>query len=363
MSQASENEASEPESPQLRKVAECLYRHESSGTYYALVKRSGKQYRRSLRTKDRKVADRFLGEFRQSVSRLSKTTSASRVTFREIGGKWLDSLRAHLKPSSFRRRETSVAQVNSVMGSLSLRQITRHTCEEWAKERGQELEASTYNNERDTIRLVLEYAKREGLILENPAEVLPRRKLPRHSPQAPTKLEFSTLIKQLRGMDRRCAESANLLELLAYSGARLAEATSMRWRDIDFENGRFTVTGGETGTKNHEARDVPLFPALRAFLEKLKAGANPEPADHIIIIKSARTAMEHACALAKLPDFTHHAMRHYFCTNAVEAGVDFKTVAAWVGHKDGGLLIAKTYGHLRDTHSHEMAKRMNFSAT
>lgn len=33
-----------------------------------------------------------------------------------------------------------------------------------------------------------------------------------------------------------------------------------------------------------------------------------------------------------------------------------------LGHKDGGVLVAKTYGHLRDTHSHEMAKRMTFSA-
>lgn len=34
-----------------------------------------------------------------------------------------------------------------------------------------------------------------------------------------------------------------------------------------------------------------------------------------------------------------------------------------MGHKDGGVLVAKTYGHLRDTHSFEMAKRMTFSAT
>jgi hypothetical protein len=39
-------------------MAECLYRHESSGTYYALVKRTGKQYRRSPKTKDRKPAER-----------------------------------------------------------------------------------------------------------------------------------------------------------------------------------------------------------------------------------------------------------------------------------------------------------------
>jgi site-specific recombinase XerD len=55
-------------------------------------------------------------------------------------------------------------------------------------------------------------------------------------------------------------------------------------------------------------------------------------------------------------------MRHYFVSNAVEAGVDFKVIASWVGHKDGGLLVAKTYGHLRDSHSFEMAQRMTFSA-
>ena len=50
-----------------------------------------------------------------------------------------------------------------------------------------------------------------------------------------------------------------------------------------------------------------------------------------------------------------------FVSSAIEAGVDFKVIAGWVGHKDGGVLVAKTYGHLRNTHSFEMAKRMTFS--
>ena len=40
----------------FRKVAE-LYRNESSGTYYAFVKRNGRQIRRSLKTKDRLKED------------------------------------------------------------------------------------------------------------------------------------------------------------------------------------------------------------------------------------------------------------------------------------------------------------------
>jgi len=34
-------------------------------------------------------------------------------------------------------------------------------------------------------------------------------------------------------------------------------------------------------------------------------------------------------------------MRHFFCSNAIEIGVDFKTIAYWLGHTDGGVLVAR----------------------
>ena len=46
----------------------------------------------------------------------------------------------------------------------------------------------------------------------------------------------------------------------------------------------------------------------------------------------------------------------------VEAGCDFKVIAGWLGHKDGGVLVAMTYGHLRSEHSTAMAKRITFDA-
>ena len=82
----------------------------------------------------------------------------------------------------------------------------------------------------------------------------------------------------------------------------------------------------------------------------------------VIPIKGARSLMSSAAKKAGIPSFTHHSMRHYFCSNAIEAGIDFKVIAGWLGHKDGGILVAKTYGHLRDAHSFEMAKRMTQGA-
>ena len=308
------------------------------------------------------MAERKLAELRGKVAQLSLTASPSQITFASIAARWLEALKPSLKDSSFARREVSIAQINPYLGILSLRQLTSRSCEDWASKRSPEIAASTYNNERDTIISILAYAKREGLILDNPAEVLQRRKQGRIEMVVPTQEEFVSLVRTLRGMDARYVEAANLVELLAYSGMRLSEATSMRWRDVRFEDKKFVVTGGEDGTKNHDVRTVPLFPAMRAFLQKLNASGTRSPDDLVIRIASAKKAMESACKKAGLRDFTHHTLRHHFVSNAIEAGVDFKVIAGWVGHKDGGVLVARTYGHLRDTHSNDMATRMTFAA-
>ncbi|MGH7940974.1 MAG: hypothetical protein ACREFR_07895 [Limisphaerales bacterium] len=43
--------------------------------------------------------------------------------------------------------------------------------------------------------------------------------------------------------------------------------------------------------------------------------------------------------------------------------MDIPTVSRWLGHKDGGALAMKTYGHLPDSHSTDMARKVVFSRT
>src|SRR6202034_3001500 len=137
----------------------------------------------------------------------------------------------------------------------------------------------------------------------------------------------------------------------------LGEATEVRWRDVNFEADTLLVTGGEQGTKNHDVRTISLFPPLRRLLERL-AGNGHAANDRLFPLESAKKAIGTACEKAGLPHFGHHAMRHFFCSNAIEAGCDFKVIAGWLGHKDGGVLVAMTYGHLRNEHSTAMAKKL-----
>jgi integrase len=353
-----------PKSQVLEKTnIPCLYRSSNSGMFYGIFTRKGDQVKKSLKTTDKELARRRLEALRQKVARLN-TKAGKAILFADLAKRWLDTVSGMMKPSSSLRRETAINALKPYFTN-TVRAIDRSQVDTWAASRSKTTAARTFNIERETLIQILDSAMREGLILENPARVVERRKQPQAKIVIPTKGQFKTLLATLRQSDVRHHDAADLCELLAYSGCRLAEATAMTWGDVNLELSNFTITGGEYGTKNHEVRTLPLFPALEAFLLRLQAALpkSPEPTNRIVRIDNAKKAITSACETSKLPHFHHHSLRHFFCSNAIEAGIDFKTIAGWLGHKDGGLLVAKTYGHLRDEHSAAMAKRMNWGAS
>ena len=363
MTTNSPENAPQPAQPSFAKVAECLYRNESSGIYYALVKRHSKQFRRSLKTADCQLARRRLAEFRDKVTRLSQTQRATSLTFDELATRWFDLAKGKMKESSALRRQTCIHMLKPFFKNKAARNLTARDLDEWEQKRRGATAAQTFNIERETLIHILDLAVRDGILLENPARQIKRQK--RKAPKAaiPTREQFRLLVQTIRAADPRAQAGGDLVELLAYSGMRLGEAVALRWRDVDFKRGVFTVTGGERGTKNSEQRTVPLFPSLRPLLERIRGERAPAVHECVIPISTAKKCIETACRKAGLPDFHHHSLRHCFCSNAIEAGADFKVIAGWLGHKDGGVLVAKTYGHLRDVHSMNMAKLMTFSAT
>jgi hypothetical protein len=53
----------------FRKAGECLYQNPDSGTYFALVKLQGKQFKQSLQTGNLPEARRKLAEFKRDLDR------------------------------------------------------------------------------------------------------------------------------------------------------------------------------------------------------------------------------------------------------------------------------------------------------
>lgn len=349
----------------FHRVAENLYRLESSGGYYALLKKADKQFRRSLKTKDRKLAERRLAELRAQVGQLRITDEATE-SFAEIAKRWMDSTKHTLKASSITRRETCIKNLTPYFEGVTIRNIQPQHCERWVTARASEIAPQTMAHELNVMRAVFEYALSLGLMLSNPARHIKRKKVVTARIEIPTKEQFKKLLETVRQSDGRADSQmksrpgADLVELLAYSGCRLNEGASIRWRDADLEKNTLTVTGGERGTKNHEQRTIPMTDALRALLLRLKAERHPRPEHFISQIDSAKKCLQTACRNLSYPQFTHHDFRHFFATTCIESGVDIPTVSRWLGHKDGGALAMKVYGHLRQEHSAAAIKRVTF---
>ncbi|MHB8524105.1 MAG: tyrosine-type recombinase/integrase [Limisphaerales bacterium] len=349
----------------FRNVAQNLYRHAATGIYYALLKRGGKQFRRSLKTTDRALANRRLGDLRKQVENLSLSED-SRAAFDEVAHLWLDSVKHTMKLASITRRETCINNLIPFFKGVTIRNITANRCDHWLTSRGPNISASTFAHELGTMKLIFEFAVERGLLLANPARHIARRRIPQPQIQVLTREQFQRLIAAIRdaagtfGTQGKGKDGADLVELLAYSGCRLREATALRWTDVDFDRNSITVTGGETGTKNSESRTAPMAPALRDLLLRMREARNPLPEDPISLINDAKKCLDTACRKLGFPHFTHHDFRHFFATTCIESGVDIPTISRWLGHKDGGALAMKVYGHLRQEHSFAMIKRVSF---
>ena len=155
----------------------------------------------------------------------------------------------------------------------------------------------------------------------------------------------------------------DLVEFLAYGGCRKGEAARVNGRDCDFDKGEITVLGDPaTGTKNWEIRRIPMIPDMRRLLERLKRerGAEEFLSKPVMLVHECQGAIDTACKKLNIPRFTHHDLRHLFATRCIESGVNIPTVSRWLGHKDGGALAMKVYGHLRDSHSTAMAQKVRF---
>jgi integrase len=99
---------------------------------------------------------------------------------------------------------------------------------------------------------------------------------------------------------------------------------------------------------------------MENLLARMKDQLGETGKGQILQVWRCNKALARACEAIGIAKLTHHDLRHLFATRCIESGVDIPTVSRWLGHKDGGALAMKTYGHLRNEHSQAMAQKVKF---
>jgi integrase len=274
-----------------------------------------------------------------------------------------------LKPSAKLYR---IEAIESILKSwpelevLDVRRISANDCNSWAAKFSSKYSATRFNGAIGVMRSVFKVAIESGALHRNPAQVIKRAKVRPKRLTLPDGAQFELFVKEIEnanGRDsRKCAE---LVRFLAYGGFRISEARNITWADCDFEKGEIVVRGDfETGTKNWTVRRVPMIPEMKTMLERLRADrAEETTGSSVMRVRECIQAMKRAAKVVGIAIITHHDLRHLFATLCIESGVDIPTVSRWLGHKDGGALAMRVYGHLRDQHSVAMAQRVTFDNT
>lgn len=274
------------------------------------------------------------------------------------------------KTRTIDREGHSLVHWKAAIGNVRLDKITKPMITGVVRSRLEDgRKPRTVNIDVIVLRNVLKEAKDDGLIVRLPTEDVRPKKVKTPIRSLLTPAAFEDLCAGVRECRKNAAQLLDYLKLLAYSGARRDEALALKWADVNFERG-FLRIGADGDSKNSKARHVDFNPQLRGHLKDMVKRRVPDsewlfPSPQRGKIdrptKTFRESFLIAREKAKLESVGFHDLRHYFASMAVMSGIDFKTIAEWLGHQDGGMLVGKVYGHLLPEHKQRMAKRLIFT--
>jgi integrase len=213
--------------------------------------------------------ERTVEEMHALVDAIADEMGLTRRKSATVSG-WLEQWAAErksegLKPSTLTFYGIVVSGFLAWLGEragLELRRLTREMFIEYRAHLLVGRSPRTVRQHLKTLRSIFGRARREGLLMENPADI-PAVKLPKSAGiRRPfTEQELRAVLAVAKG------EWRGLLLFGLYSGQRLGDIAALRWAALDTTAGVWRFNTGKTG----RAQTVPLHSVLRAWLDKWKA--------------------------------------------------------------------------------------------
>lgn len=328
------------------------------GSYYAVSKVQGKVRRRTLETDDYNLAKARLPAVLAELR--GATESAKAGTLAQALTEEADRSDPNTKPATQRYYQQLAAKLIRVSDSMATKPADKHLSKVTTADLrslvdtlATESSVTRYNGALALLRRVFAQAIEKNQAAADPAAPLKRIQPKKTKHDLPTVEDFAAVVADIEGQGKRHSKATSAtVRLLASTGLRISEAQSLTWGDV--KKDALVIRTA----KNDDMRRVPLTDTAKSVLAELRAVLPSGNAEPVLPIKSPRIALANSCDRLGLRHLRVHDLRHVFATRCLEAGVDFPTLALWLGHKDGGVLAAQVYGHISQHHSDEQIKRV-----
>ena len=356
------------------KVGEIVSIFVRNKRWYANYQCDGEQVRRSLKTTSKKEARRKALLIERELLAGEHKRQRRSALIREV----IDQYTAHLR-SEGRAEKTvrkyefcydlllDIAERRNVtrISQLDIRVVDQYRAERKAgSENRRPAKPKTIHNDTVTIRQLVNFALKRGLITEDPLKDLEIKK-PKRTPQPCWTRDQVDQILAAATPPHQAP-----LVFLAETGARVGEAKWLTWDDVDFEHRLIYIRPKEGWKpKSGDERVIPMsdraFDLLRSlphtgtwvFTARVTA-RHPGKGRQI----SERRLLQYLKRLLKRLSLEGHlhTFRHSFISFAANSGVAERVLRKWIGHVDREVL--DWYYHLADPEPQAAMKRLSDAA-
>ena len=235
----------------------------------------------------------------------------------------------------------------------------------WLHER--QLAPSSIARHIVSLRMYFRFLQLEGIVQDNPAELLGSQKLWDRIPHVIPPRRISEFLEAPGIDDPYPLRDRALLELLYATGCRASEVSHLEQRNVQLGDSFCRCRG-----KGDKERIVPLGTAARraieAYIERerphLARMAEPPPAWLLLSRRGRRLRREAIWELVKkyarrvgLPDVTPHTLRHSFATHLLAGGADLRQVQELLGH--ASIATTQIYTHVDASRLKEVHRRFH----
>ena len=226
------------------------------------------------------------------------------------------------------------------------------------------LAANSVKRAVSSIRTYHNFLSAEGLMVDNPAQLLDAPKIPQKLPNILTIQEVDDILSVIPEKAPMAKRDLAIFEMMYSCGLRVTELCDFKTTDILWDSEMIRVSG-----KGDKQRFVPIGPIARENLKNYLNHERPALTDknpnvaEVFLSRNGRklTRMMIWILLKKWSEATGvdkevspHTLRHSFATHLLEGGADLRSVQEMLGHSD--IATTQIYTHVDKAHLKEVHK-------
>lgn len=207
-----------------------------------------------------------------------------------------------------------------------------------------------------SIRSFFKFLVFDGVLSENPTELLEAPKIGRKLPNILTIEEIDSILNAVEMYKPEGQRNKAIIEMLYSCGLRVSELIGIKLSNINFRQGTIKIEG-----KGNKERIIPLSRNAKVEIKRyLKVYRDyldiTEECKDILFLNKRGTALSRVMVFNIIKHLSEragikknvspHTFRHSFASHLVSGGADLRAVQDMLGHES--ILTTEIYTHLDD---------------